>query len=261
MRAVHCLVAAATPAGAPRQERAVIASSNKQLPGGELLLKVALEAKILIPLGEHLVVHASVRTVASGAAFPHCFVLEHERPSLRDMALGAGICLRSERKAAALDRVSFVRIVTIPARDLPFQHRMMVGQIEAAFHIQVALETDVGRFSWIENCVPRATRFRVNAARPVATLAADIFRVPTVRLELEVSRRFETLHHCAMAFGTILIPHKFGAGNLRWNDHYAVDRDARNQNREGQQHQPDWQDPRPLRVSAFRFGFSHKVVG
>jgi len=61
-----------------------------------------------------------------------------------------------------------MRVVAITATDFAFQDRMMVRQIEFAALVEVALETDLGRFFGIDDRVRGATGFVVEAPRPVA---------------------------------------------------------------------------------------------
>ena len=85
------LVAACAPASAPGEERAVIASADEDFSGLSLLLEMAFQTKVLVPLREHLVINRAVRIVAGGAAFADRFVFENERPALSCVALGARV--------------------------------------------------------------------------------------------------------------------------------------------------------------------------
>ena len=53
---MHRFVAARTPAGAPGNEGPVLNPADQEAACGGLLLKMAFEAKGLIPLGEELVI-------------------------------------------------------------------------------------------------------------------------------------------------------------------------------------------------------------
>lgn len=92
---MHRLVAARAPATAALQEARVIPSANEDTIWRSLLLEVAFEAEILVPLNEHLVVYRPVRIVAGGAAFTDRLVLEHEWAALRDVAFGTSFILGS----------------------------------------------------------------------------------------------------------------------------------------------------------------------
>ena len=52
-----------------------------------LILEVALQAQGRIALGEHFLVHGTVRVVAGGAAFADGVMGEHERTALLGVAL------------------------------------------------------------------------------------------------------------------------------------------------------------------------------
>ena len=71
----------------------MIASSDQNYIWRGLLLEMAFEAKVLVPLHQHFIVHRSVRVVAGGAAFTHRLVFKHERPSLGNVAFGTGFIL------------------------------------------------------------------------------------------------------------------------------------------------------------------------
>ena len=84
-------MAARTPAGAAGEERAVIAPANKNAAGLGLLLEMAFQTKIRVPLRQHLVVDRAMRIVAGGAAFAHGLVFENKWTALSGVALRAGI--------------------------------------------------------------------------------------------------------------------------------------------------------------------------
>jgi hypothetical protein len=157
MRAVNCLVTSRAPASASRQRTGVIPSSDENLPGSELLLEMTLKAEIRVALHEHLIIDRPMRIVAGRAALPNSFMLENERPTLRDMAGPAGIDLGSERERVSFDRITFVRIVTIRATDLPLAYRMMMRKTEFPAHIQMTLKTNFWRPGRIDNSSMCAT--------------------------------------------------------------------------------------------------------
>ena len=69
----------------------MITPADHDLAGGSLLLEVALQTKVGAALRQHLVVDCAMRVMACGATFAHCFMLEHKRPALIDMAFGARV--------------------------------------------------------------------------------------------------------------------------------------------------------------------------
>ena len=85
------LVAAGAPAGAPAQERGVVAPADEELARRGLLLEMALEAEGLIAGNQHSLVYRAMHGVASCAAFPQRFVFKHKRSELRRVALAAGL--------------------------------------------------------------------------------------------------------------------------------------------------------------------------
>ena len=87
MRTVNRFVTPGAPASSATEPAGVFLSADENPSAGGLLLEVALHTKNLITLNEHPRVGRTVSGVASGAAFPDGFVLEHERPALRRVAL------------------------------------------------------------------------------------------------------------------------------------------------------------------------------
>lgn len=203
------------------------ADENLARPG--LLLEVAFQAEVGIPLSQHLVVDGAMRVMTGGAAFPDGFVLKDEGPPLGDMALRAGINLGREGRAAALDGRSFVGIMTVAAAHVPLAHGMVAGQVETAFHIQVALEADLGRGLGVDDRAAGAPRFGVQAAGAVAAFAADIQAVLAFGHQPRMRGGMKAFVDVVMAFGATLRSHKLRARNRRRHQNGAVDRDAGDQ--------------------------------
>jgi hypothetical protein len=220
------LVAACAPATAALQERRMVASSNQNYVWRGLLLEMAFEAKILVPLHQHFVVHSSVWVVAGRAAFAHRFVFEHERPALRDVAFGTGFVLGSHGERSSDGRRSLMGIMAIAATHLAMRDWMGVWQVETAFHLQMAVETHLRRSLGINNSVSRATTLNVQTARAMATLAANVLRMDTVCLEPCVGGCRKILVNLRMAFGTGGGPDKLSAGNFRRDNDNSIDCDA-----------------------------------
>ena len=76
--------------------------------------------------------------------------------------------------------------MTIGATHFPFQHGMMVRQLELCPHVQVTLETRVRRLPRINNRVRRATAFHVQTPRPVTRFAAHVLGVLPLCLKSRV---------------------------------------------------------------------------
>ena len=143
------------------------------------MLEMAFNAENLITLHEHAGVDRTMHGVAGGAAFTHRFMFENEGSALGRVAFAASIAFDRERGSPADDSLALMRVMTIPARNLALQHRMMVREVEFTPFVQVTLKTSVRRFARINNCLVSAAGLVVNAARPVTRFAADILRVRT----------------------------------------------------------------------------------
>jgi len=85
-------------------------------------------------------------------------------------------------------------VVTVSTTHFPFQHGMMVRQLELCPHLQVTLETRVRRLSRINNRVRRAAAFHVQTPRPVTRFAAHVLCVLPFRLQSRVSGCPEIAH-------------------------------------------------------------------
>ena len=167
------------PARALGQTRGVIRIADENATGGGLLLEVALQAKRLVALVEHPLVHRAVGRMAADATLAHGFVLENKRPALRGMALQTGIVVGKELGAAALhalgnicaaalDGVALVRVMAIRATDFAFEHRVMVRHLKSGADFQVTLETGFRRLSWIDNRASAAASLDMKTPRTVA---------------------------------------------------------------------------------------------
>jgi hypothetical protein len=86
------------------------------------------------------------------ATLAHSLVFKHKWPALRGVALEARFVLAQERNAAAFKRLldirsralhrhAHVRIVAIGTTDFPFQHRVVMRELETCPHLEVTLET------------------------------------------------------------------------------------------------------------------------
>ena len=168
MRTVHGFVAARRPARAPGQRTAVVASADEDDSGSGLLLEVAFEAESRVALHQHLAVDRAVNRVACRAAFAHRFVLENKRPALRGVTLAASLAFHRRRKRPAMSCVSLVRVMAIAAGHFPFHHRMMVGQVELASFVEMALEANLRVFTGVDNGAMRAATLIMQAAGAMA---------------------------------------------------------------------------------------------
>ena len=91
MGPMDSFVAPRSPTGSAGQKRAVVATADEHSPRRRLLLKVTLQAEILIALQQKLFMDAAVRRMTRRASLAHRFVFEDKRSSLRDMTFRAGI--------------------------------------------------------------------------------------------------------------------------------------------------------------------------
>ena len=125
-----------------------------------------------------------------------------------------------------------MRVVTIGAAHLSsrgngstigtIQHRMRVRQAELASLIQMALETDLGRFPRIDNRVIGPARLTVKAARAVARFAADVRRIRPLGLDGRMGRCSEALRDLLMALHAIVRADERGSGYRGRNHHSPV---------------------------------------
>lgn len=201
---MHCLMAAGAPAGTSREERAVIAPTDEDLAGGGLLLEMAFQAQVSVPLREHLVMHGAVWIMAGGATFPGRFMLEDKWTALRDMTFGARIGLTGEIESTAFDRMALVRVMAIAAAHLSIFNRMVVWQLKTPLHFKMAAEAHFRRPVRINDGVPRAAGLRVQAAGTVAAFASNVLRVRSVRHEARVTSSRKIFVNLRVALRAVL---------------------------------------------------------
>src|SRR4051812_36134966 len=100
--------------------------------------------------------------MATDASFAHSFVLKDKRPALRGVTLQTRSVRAQHRDAAALhalrqtgaaafDCIAFVRVMTIGAAHLAFEHRVMMREVKGGAHFGVTLETGVRRFARVDD--------------------------------------------------------------------------------------------------------------
>ncbi len=201
MRAVDGLMAPGGPTRAALDKGSVVTAADHKLPGGRLLLIMALQTERLIPGLQHLFIHRPVRIVTGRAVVPQGFMLEDIRPSLRFVTAQTGVVRRGEIGAAPNHRVAFVRIVTIRTSDLA--HRMRMRQCELTALIRVTLETRARVFRGVNNIVRAAASLGVNAAGPMAGFAANVFSGLPRGDQLRVRGVMESTGHGIVALCTV----------------------------------------------------------
>jgi hypothetical protein len=168
-------------------------------------------------------------------------MLVNKRAALLGVALKASFVSAQESKPAgfevllnvcrcAFDRDSLVRIVTIGATHFPFQHRVVVRQLECRTHFQVALETGLRIFPRIDNRVRRATALYVQTTRPVTRFAAHVLGVLSFCLQSRVRRGAEVANNFFVAGLTLFRADELCAGNAGRRENCSARRAARKQN-------------------------------
>jgi hypothetical protein len=120
--------------------------------------------------------------------------------------------------------IAFVRIVTVAACHLSLQDRVMVRQIEFAPLVQVAIKTDLGRFTGVDDRVMSPARFIVFARRTVAGLAAHVDGMGAFGLQSRVRRGVEPAGDFRVALFTTFRPCKRCSCNLRRGDNNSIGR-------------------------------------
>jgi len=165
--------------------------ADHDLPGRGLLLIVAFQAKLRVAGNQHLLVHAPMRIVARGAAFPHRFVFEDVRPALLRVAFETGVIDGRMRGVTAVDGPAFVRVMAVRATDAPFLQRMMIGKAEIAALLQMALKAGFWIAAGVDNRPGETAGLGMEASRAMARFATDVFRIFPFGLQTRVVGRFE----------------------------------------------------------------------
>jgi hypothetical protein len=76
--------------------------------------------------------------------------------------------------------------------------------LELPFFVQVTLETNFRRFIWIEDRIACPATLIVNAARPMARFAANVFRIGSLGFQAHMGCRLEIADEFGMTFGATL---------------------------------------------------------
>ena len=112
--------------------------------------------------------------------------------------------------------------MTTAATHLSVQHRMTVGKVELPAFVQMALKTDVGRLFGIDDGVMRATALIMDAAGPMAGLAADILCIVAFGFQPRVRSGFEIACYLGVTFRAGFGTNKLRALNVRRRNDHAV---------------------------------------
>lgn len=155
VRTMDCRVASGTPARSLRQTGCVreVSDNNHSRCGR---LGVALQAQIVVPLNEHLVIDGTMDVVARDAAVSERFVLENAAPGLFPVALHAHVILTGYIHALSLVNVLSMGIVAVGAIHSILPHRVPVLEAEPRLDGQVTLEAGFRILGGIEDvCAAR----------------------------------------------------------------------------------------------------------
>ena len=215
--------------------------SDQNEPRELLLLKMALQTKRCVPFLQQALIDRAVRRVACRTALAHRLMWKNKRARLRGVALKTGFLLVQERDAAAFERLlniclctfdrdALMGVVTVSTTHFPFQHGMMVRQLELCPHFQVALKTSFRRFSWIYDRTGATAGFHVQTSWPMARLTAYVLRILPLRFQSGVRRCSEVAHDRFVAGSAFLRADKLRAGDAGRSENCAVSRAAGKQN-------------------------------
>ena len=153
---------------------------------------------------EKFLVHGTVHGVAGGATLADGFMLEDKWPHLCGVALGADFFLGQQRRAPGASSAAFVRVVAIGAAHPAFEHRVVVGKIELAALIEVALEAGLRILTRVNDGVDAAAGLGMQAARPVAPFTTKVHGVGSPCHQARVGSRGEPPRDFLMARGAFL---------------------------------------------------------
>ena len=118
--------------------------------------------------------------MADGAAFAQRLMLEHDRPRLLAMTVGAGfIQSRHCKPACRLEYVSAMRVVTLHAIHSALNDEMVLGQFKFRMGLEMALEAGRRVFAGIDDEFAASTAdfdvFAAGSVTGLATYFADLF--------------------------------------------------------------------------------------
>lgn len=188
--------------------------------------------------------------MADHTALTHRFVLINEWAPLRRVAFEASFVSAQESKASGFERLlnicsatlncdPDVRIMAIRAAHSPFQHRVMMRQLELCTHFEVTLETSFRRLARIDDRMRRATTLDVKTARPVTRFAADVLCVISFRHQPRVRRCAEIPCDLFVAGRTLVRADELGAWNTWRGENCPVCSAAGKQNHGERGYSPD----------------------
>lgn len=194
---------------------------DDDLSGGGLLLRVALEAQIRVPLHQQFRVDRSVRRMTGHAPLPQCFVFEDKRARLLAMTRGAGLIEPRHRQTARrFEDFLAVRIVALHTIHSVLYHRMMVREIELGVRLDVALKTTRRILSGIHNEPALSTAdpdvFASGAVTRFASGHRRRFQVVPVKSRVRTGRK--NPRNVRVAFGAGPVANEMRALDMRRGD-------------------------------------------
>jgi len=165
--------------------------------------------------------------VTVNATFAHGLMVEYMRPRLLTMTLRANIIHPSHAHALWFVNVLTVRVVTTDTAHATFFQRMMIGQIELCFLINMALEAGFRIFTWIDDKLALATAGidveTTGAVTAFAALARNTFLIAG-ELDPRVLGKLKIIDLLFVTSSTNIHADIRRAGNKGRSHHYAVNR-------------------------------------
>lgn len=230
-------MATCSPAGSSTDKTAVVRLADGDLAARNLELRMTFQAEVVIALNQQFPIDRAVGLMTDRAAFAHGLVLEHHRPGLLPMTLGARFVQAGHRQAARrLHDVAAMWIVALDTVHPRFDHRVMTRQIEFRVDLQMTLITACRILPWIDDeLAPASARRYMFASGPVTRLTTGaprqfqiLFVKPTVWTCGKNAR------DVGVAISAGFVSDKRSSFNFRWSEDSAVQGGARTQHQANQ---------------------------
>ena len=191
-------------------------TADEYFAGPATHLSMALEAKIVVRLDQHLCVDRTVRVVTNRAALAQCLVFENKRASLITMTLSTGLIKpRQAQPTGWFHDVSTMRIVALNTVHLAFDYRMMLRKRKLRVRLKVALKTGSGIFARIDDKPSfTTTNLHVFASGPMASFTPTLsdFRIGN-EMHSGMSSRWKNSHVIRVTLKTRLVADVISPGN------------------------------------------------
>ena len=228
-------MATRTPATPESKIRRMVDFTNQDLnprgPGNRDLC-VTLETEITISLNQEFGVGRSVRIVASGAAFTQRLMLIDVDPALLSVTGHTGFIDTGHRKSCRrFHNVQSMWIMTLDAVHFSFHHRVVIGQMELALSLQMALKAGLRIVARVGDELPSAAPgCDMETPGSVARLTSmQISRLRSWDLNLGVATHPKRTRNIGMTFEAGLIANETRARHVGRNNHRALNRPARSE--------------------------------